>query len=127
RYKIGFGATHLITQLFFDNDLFYTFLNKARETGINVPIEAGIMPIVTTRQIERTVALSGASLPVEFTKMVNKYSNDDASLYEAGIEYATNQIINLLENGVNGIHLYTMNNPDVANKIYANIKDVLKR
>ena len=125
KYKIGAGVKVLITQLFFDNQLFYEFVGKARMMGINVPISAGIMPIVNSRQIERTVALSGASLPHEFTKMISLYEHDEEGLFEAGIEYAVNQIRDLILNGVDGIHLYTMNNPKVALKVYDNIKDIL--
>ncbi len=124
-YKVDAGATHLITQLFFDNKLFYKFIDKARQGGINVPVATGIMPIVATRQIERTVALSGASLPPEFTQMINQYAGDEQGLFEAGIEYATKQIIDLINNGVQGVHIYTMNNPVVSAKIYQNIKNYL--
>ena len=125
KYKIGAGVKVLITQLFFDNQLFYEFVGKARMLGIKVPISAGIMPIVNSRQIERTVALSGASLPHDFTKMIGLYENDPEGLFEAGIEYAVNQIRDLITNGVDGIHLYIMNNADVALKVYEAIKDLL--
>lgn len=126
KYKIGAGVKVLITQLFFDNQVFYEFMGKARLMGINVPVSAGIMPIVSSKQIERTVALSGASLPHKFTKMIGLYENDAEGLFEAGIEYAVEQIRDLITNGVDGIHLYTMNNPNVALKVYDNIKDLLK-
>ncbi len=125
KYKIGAGANVLITQLFFDNKCFYEFVGKARMMGIKVPISAGIMPIVNSRQIERTVALSGASLPPEFTKMISTYEHDPEGLFEAGIQYAVDQIRDLIANGVDGIHLYTMNNPQVALKVYEAIKDLL--
>lgn len=125
KYKIGAGVKALITQLFFDNQLFYEFMGKARMLGIKVPVSAGIMPIVNSRQIERTVALSGASLPHEFTKMIGLYENDPERLFDAGIEYAVNQIRDLITNGVDGIHLYIMNNPKVALRIYDEIKDLL--
>lgn len=125
KYKIGAGVKVLITQLFFDNQMFYDFIGRARMMGIDVPVSAGIMPIVNSRQIERTVALSGASLPHEFTKMIGLYENDPENLFEAGIEYASNQIRDLITNGAEGIHLYTMNNPKVAMKVYENIKDLL--
>lgn len=125
KYKIGAGVKVLITQLFFDNQLFYEFVGKARMLGIKVPISAGIMPIVNSRQIERTVALSGASLPPEFTKMIGRYEHDPEGLFEAGIEYAVEQIRDLIKNGVDGIHLYTMNNPKVALAVYDKIKDLL--
>ena len=126
KYKIGAGVKALIIQLFFDNQLFYEFIGKARMMGIRVPISAGIMPIVNSRQIERTVALSGASLPHEFTKMIGLYENDPEGLFDAGIEYAVNQIRDLITNGVDGIHLYIMNNPEVARRVYEDIKDLLQ-
>lgn len=118
KYKIGAGVKVLITQLFFDNQCFYEFVGKARMMGIKVPVSAGIMPIVNSRQIERTVALSGASLPHDFTKMISLYENNPEKLFEAGIQYAVDQIRDLIINGVDGIHLYTMNNPKVALKVY---------
>lgn len=125
KYKIGAGVNVLITQLFFDNKKFYEFIGKARMMGIKVPVSAGIMPIVNSRQIERTVALSGASLPSEFSKMISTYEYDPEGLFEAGIEYAVKQIRDLITNGVDGIHLYTMNNPKVALKVHDAIKDML--
>ncbi len=125
KYKIGAGTKVLISQLFFDNQLFYSFTEKVRKAGINVPISAGIMPIVTTAQIKKTVALSGASLPIEFTKMISTNEHDPDLLYEAGIQFAANQIRDLLNNGVDGIHLYTMNKADVSLRVYDKIKDLL--
>lgn len=127
KYKIDAGVTHLITQLFFDNSLFYHFLDMARSRGINVPVQAGIMPIVKVRQIERTVALSGASLPPKFTKMISKYDTDSEALFEAGIEYAIEQINDLLAHGIDGIHLYAMNNSEVAKRVYEGVRAALKR
>lgn len=125
KYKIGAGAKALITQLFFDNQKFYEFLAQARNLGISVPVSAGIMPIVSKKQIERTVALSGASLPHEFTKMISLYENNPEELYSHGIQYAVDQIRDLLQHGVDGIHLYTMNNPEVSLAVYEKIKDLL--
>lgn len=127
KYKIEAGAGHLITQLFFDNGSFYRFIEKARSRGVTVPIQAGIMPIVNSRQIERTVALSGASLPLAFTKLVNQYEHDSEGLFKAGIQYAAEQINDLLANGAEGIHLYIMNNPVVAGKVYEEIRTALGR
>lgn len=124
KYKIGAGVKALITQLF-DNQLFYDFMVQVRNAGIDIPVSAGIMPIVSKKQIEKTVALSGASLPHEFTKMIGLYENDPEELYQHGIDYAVMQIRDLLEHGVDGIHLYTMNNPDVSLAIYEKIKDLL--
>ena len=127
KYKIDAGVTHLITQLFFDNEQFYVFMDKLRKSGIDTPVEAGIMPIVTTRQLERTVALSGASLPADFTRMVSRYSQNPEALHHAGIAYAIEQIHELVEHGVQGIHLYTMNNARVAKEIYEGIKTEMGR
>ena len=124
-HKIDAGATHLITQLFFDNGVFYRFLNMARKAGIQVPIEAGVMPIVSKSQVERTVALSSASLPSAFTKMISKYDHDEQALFDAGIDYAIRQLRDLIEGGADGIHLYAMNRPTVAQKVYEGIRDLL--
>lgn len=125
--KVDAGASHLITQLFFDNEKFYRFREKVDKAGIKVPIEAGIMPIVNIRQVEKTVALSGASLPGEFTHMVSRYSNSPEALHHAGIAYAIEQIYELLENGVQGVHIYAMNNARVAKEIYEGVKSRLGR
>ena len=125
KYKIGAGVEVLITQLFFDNDAFYEFLDMARSAGIRVPISAGIMPIVKASQIEKTVQLSGASLPHEFTAMISRYEHDPEGLYEAGIEYAVGQIRDLIDHGVDGIHVYTMNDPRVAIRVHEAIRDLL--
>ncbi|MDO5784480.1 MAG: methylenetetrahydrofolate reductase [NAD(P)H] [Eubacteriales bacterium] len=126
RTKIDAGATHLISQLFFDNNDFYAFLERAKLAGINVPIEAGIMPVINKSQIERMVSTCGASLPRKFAHMVSRYENDPEALFDAGIAYAVDQIIDLIASGVDGIHLYTMNNPRVAHIIYTRIKKVLE-
>ena len=123
--KVEAGAEHLISQLFFDNQLFYDFRDKARLAGINVPIEAGIMPVVNKKQIERMVSLCGASLPGKFTQMMAKYGESETAMRDAGIAYATNQIVDLLSHGVDGIHLYTMNNPLIAKRITESVKSLL--
>jgi len=125
KYKIGAGVKALITQLFFDNQKFYYFMEQARAAGITAPVSAGIMPIVSKKQIEKTVALSGASLPRRFTGMISLYENDPKGLYENGIQYAVEQIRDLLHHGADGIHLYTMNNPDVSLAVYERIQDLL--
>lgn len=117
RKKVEAGADHLITQLFFDNDYFYEFRESAAIAGINVPIEAGIMPVVNKKQIERMVTTCGASLPKKFVRIMQKYEHNPEALRDAGIAYAINQIVDLVASGVDGIHLYTMNNPYVARKI----------
>ncbi len=125
KYKIGAGVRVLITQLFFDNDAFYNFVGRARSMGISVPISAGIMPIVKSSQIEKTVQLSGASLPHEFTAMIGRYEHDPEGLYEAGIAFAVDQARDLIKSGADGIHLYTMNDPRVALRVWEGIRDLL--
>lgn len=123
--KVDAGASHLISQLFFDNELYYSFLNKVKIAGINVPIAAGIMPVVNKNQIQRMVSLCGASLPPKFSKMMQRYGDNPEAIRDAGIAYAVDQIVDLISNGVDGIHLYTMNNPYVATSIYESIKNLL--
>ena len=125
KYKIDAGVEGLITQLFFDNDRMYRYLDKLDKAGIDVPIDAGIMPITNINQIKRTVALSGASLPPEFTKMIGKYEHDPYGLFDAGMDYAIKQIRELIDHGIDGIHLYIMNSPEVAIYVYDGIKDLL--
>lgn len=123
--KVDAGAEHLISQLFFDNDHFYEFLDKARAAGINVPVEAGIMPCVNANQIQRMVTMCGASLPAKFTRIMARFENSPEAMRDAGIAYAVDQITDLAANGVDGIHLYTMNNPYVARKISKSVESVL--
>ena len=118
--------SHLITQLFFDNGTFYRFLNLARKAGITVPVQAGVMPIVNVRQISRTVALSSASLPHSFTKMISRWEHDEQALFDAGIDYAISQIRDLITGGADGVHLYAMNNPEVARRVYDGVSDLLE-
>ena len=119
--KVELGAEHLVSQLFFDNNAFYSFIEKARIAGINVPIEAGIMPVVNIKQIERMVSMCGASLPPKFSKIMSRFADKPEALFDAGVAYAIDQIIDLISNGVDGIHLYTMNNPIVAQRIFSAI------
>lgn len=126
REKVDAGAEHLMSQLFFDNGHFWDFLEKARIAGVNVPIEAGIMPVSNKKQIERMVSMCGASLPAKFSRMMAKYENDPESLRDAGIAYAVDQIVDLISGGADGIHLYTMNNPYVAEKITSAVSGLLK-
>lgn len=115
--KVDCGANHLISQLFFDNSCFYQFLEKARCAGIEVPIEAGIMPVVNRKQIERMVNVCGVVLPEKYVKMMEKYGENNDAIRDAGIAYAIDQIVDLVSHGVDGVHLYTMNNPYIAKKI----------
>ena len=125
--KVDAGASHLISQLFYHNPDFYAFLEKAAQAGISVPVEAGIMPVTSKKSIERMVSLCGASIPKRLAKLMARYADDPASLKAAGLEYAIMQIIELLENGVDGIHIYTMNNPDVARYIMEQIAEDVPR
>ena len=124
--KVDAGADHLLSQLFFDNSAFYHFLDLARDRGISVPIEAGIMPVVNKASIERMVTMCGASLPPKFTKMMARFENHPDALRDAGIAYAIDQIVDLASHGVDGIHLYTMNNPYVATKISEAVDGILR-
>lgn len=124
--KVDAGASHLVSQLFFDNGHFYAFLEKARAAGISVPIEAGIMPCVNAKQIQRMVTMCGASLPVKFTRLIARYGDSPEAMRDAGIAYAVDQIIDLAANGADGIHLYTMNNPYVARKISESVSKVIR-
>ncbi len=123
--KVDAGASHLISQLFFDNECFYSFREKAELAGIDVPIEAGIMPVVNKKQIERMVTTCGASLPTKFVRIMNKYEDNPEALRDAGIAYAINQIVDLAASGVDGIHLYTMNNAYVARKISEAVSGII--
>ena len=126
KQKVDAGCDHLITQLFFDNELFYRFRERCELAGINVPIEAGIMPVLNKKQIERMVTMCGASLPPKFAKIMARYEDKPEALRDAAIAYAVDQIVDLYSQGVDGIHLYTMNKPDVAKKIYGSISSLIK-
>lgn len=125
RKKVDNGCTHLISQLFFDNSVFYRFLERKQIAGIKIPVEAGIMPVTSKSQIERMVSMCGASLPSKFSKIMQKYEHKPEALRDAGIAYAVEQIVDLIANGVDGIHLYTMNNPYVARKITEAVGNLL--
>ena len=124
KQKVDAGATHLLSQLFFDNDQFYRFLERCKIKGINVPIEAGIMPVTNKKSIERMVSLTNAKLPKKFTDMMARYEAFPEAIRDAGIAYAIDQIVDLVTHGVQGIHLYTMNNPHIARKIYEATKSL---
>lgn len=123
--KVDAGCDFLTTQMFFDNDLLYAFLYKIRDVGINVPIVAGIMPITNAKQVERAVKLSGSFMPKRFRSLVDRFGDDPEAMKQAGIAYATDQIIDLYANNVTNVHLYTMNKPDVAEKIKNNLTQIL--
>jgi methylenetetrahydrofolate reductase (NADPH) len=123
--KVEAGAEFLTTQMFFDNNLLYTFLYKIREAGISVPVIPGVMPITNANQVERAVKLSGSFVPQRFKSLVDKFGPDPAAMKQAGIAYATDQIIDLYANGITNVHVYSMNKPDVAMKIQSNLSDIL--
>ena len=123
--KVDAGCDFLTTQMFFDNNLLYNFLYKIREAGITVPIVPGIMPITNANQVERAIKLSGSFMPQRFKSLVDKFGADPAAMKQAGIAYATDQIIDLYANGITNIHVYSMNKPDVAEKIQSNLSDIL--
>lgn len=124
--KVEAGCDFLTTQMFFDNSIFYNFLYRAREAGIEVPIVAGIMPITRKEQVKRAIQLSGSSVPSRFFSMVDTFGDNEKAMKQAGIIYASEQIIDLIANGVKHIHVYTMNNPDVAEGIMNNVSEILK-
>ncbi len=125
--KVDAGCDFLTTQMFFDNNLLYNFLYKIREQGITVPIIPGIMPITNANQVERAVKLSGSFMPQRFKSLVDKFGSDPAAMKQAGIAYATDQIIDLYANGITNVHVYSMNKPDVAKKILSNLSDILDK
>lgn len=123
--KVDVGCDFLTTQMFFDNDVFYNYLYRLREKGINVPIIAGIMPITNAKQIKRSMQLSGSYLPPRFKAIVDRFGDNPEAMKQAGIVYASEQIIDLIANGVNHIHVYTMNKPEVAAAIQANLSQII--
>ena len=123
--KIDAGCDFLTTQMFFDNNLLYNFLYKIREAGITVPVIPGIMPITNAKQVERAVKLSGSFMPQRFKSLVDKFGSDPAAMKQAGIAYATDQIIDLYANNITNVHVYSMNKPDVAELIQRNLSDIL--
>lgn len=123
--KVDAGCDFLTTQMFFDNNLLYNFLYKIREAGITVPIIPGIMPITNANQVERAIKLSGSFMPQRFKSIVDKFGGNPAAMKQAGIAYATDQIIDLYANGIKHVHVYSMNKPDVAAKIQGNLSDIL--
>ena len=126
REKVDAGCDFLTTQMFFDNNILYNFLYKIRQAGITVPVVAGIMPVTNSSQIRRICQLSGTQLPRRFLAIVDRFGDNPAAMKQAGIAYATEQIIDLLANGVENIHVYTMNKPDVAASIQNNLSEILK-
>ena len=125
REKVDAGCDFLTTQMFFDNNLFYSFLYKIREAGITVPVLPGIMPITSARQVERAITLSGSFMPQRFRILVDRFGGNEDAMKQAGIAYATDQIIDLFANGIRNVHVYSMNKPDVAAGILANLSAII--
>ena len=123
--KVEAGCDFLTTQMFFDNNLLYNFLYKIRQAGIEVPVVAGIMPITNAKQVERAISLSGSFMPQRFKSLVDKFGNDPAAMKQAGIAYATDQIIDLYANGIQCVHVYSMNKPDVAQAVWNNLSHIV--
>ncbi|MCR5688410.1 MAG: methylenetetrahydrofolate reductase [NAD(P)H] [Lachnospiraceae bacterium] len=127
REKVDAGAEFLTTQMFFDNNLFYNFLYKIREAGITCPIIPGIMPITNASQVKRAIELSGSFMPQRFKSLVDAFGENPQAMCQAGIAYATDQIIDLYANGIKSVHVYSMNKPDVAAAIFANLSEILTK
>ena len=125
RRKVDAGAQFLSTQMFFDNSLFYSYLNRLHAAGINVPVLAGIMPITNKRILTRSLAMSGTAVPARYIAMVDAYGDSPEAMKQAGIAYATEQILDLYANGVRNVHVFAMNKPDVAKAISENIRPIL--
>ena len=123
--KVDAGCEFLTTQMFFDNNLLYNFLYKIREAGITVPIIPGIMPITNAKQVERAIHLSGSFMPQRFKSLVDKFGHSPAAMKQAGIAYATDQIIDLYANGITNVHVYSMNKPDVAAQIKNSLSEII--
>ncbi len=125
--KVDAGCDFLTTQMFFDNNLLYNFLYKIREAGITVPVVPGIMPITNANQVARAIQLSGSFMPQRFKSLVDKFGSNPAAMKQAGIAYATDQMIDLYANGITNVHVYSMNKPDVAEKIQSNLSDIIEK
>ena len=125
RQKVDAGCSFMTTQMFFDNNLLYNFLYKIRESGITVPVIPGIMPITNGNQVERAIKLSGSFMPQRFKSLVDTFGSSPAAMKQAGIAYATDQIIDLFANGIRNVHVYSMNKPEVAAAIIDNLSDII--
>ncbi|MGN0173205.1 MAG: methylenetetrahydrofolate reductase [Acutalibacteraceae bacterium] len=126
RIKTQSGCEFLTTQMFFDNNILYNFIMRLLKVGVDVPVVAGIMPVTNAKQIKRIMSISGSALPQRFIRIVDRFADNPSALKQAGIAYATEQIIDLYANGINNVHVYSMNNPDVAEKIKNNLTEILK-
>ena len=125
--KVEAGCEYLTTQMFFDNNIFFNFMYRIREAGITVPVIPGIMPITKRAQVKNAVKLSGCNVPERFKNIVDRFGDTESAMSQAGVEYATDQIIDLIANGVNHIHIYSMNKPEIAKAIQDNLSEIIKR
>ena len=125
RIKAECGCEFLTTQMFFDNNILYNFMYRLMRRGVNIPVIPGIMPVTNAKQIKRIISISGNSLPQRFVRLVDRYADNPLAMKQAGIAYATEQIVDLYANGFNAVHVYSMNNPDVAAKIKENLSEII--
>lgn len=125
--KVEAGCEYLTTQMFFDNNIFFNFMYRIREAGITVPVIPGIMPITKRAQVKNAVKLSGCNVPERFKNIVDRFGDTESAMSQAGVAYATDQIIDLIANGVNHIHMYSMNKPEIAKAIQDNLSEIIKR
>ena len=125
--KVEAGCEYLTTQMFFDNNIFFNFMHRIREAGITVPVIPGIMPITKRAQVKNAVKLSGCNVPERFKNIVDRFGDTESAMSQAGVAYATDQIIDLIANGVNHIHIYSMNKPEIAKAIQDNLSEIIKR
>ena len=126
KIKVESGAQFLTTQMFFDNNILYNFMYRLYKAGVNVPVVAGVMPVTNAAQIKRICSISGSALPQRFVRIVDRYGDNPEAMKQAGIAYATEQIVDLFANGINAVHVYSMNKPDVAKAIFANVSEIIK-
>ncbi len=126
KIKVESGCEFLTTQMFFDNNILYNFMYRMLRSGVDVPVVAGIMPVTNASQIKRIISISNNSLPQRFVRIVDRYGDDPAAMRQAGIAFATEQIVDLFANGINAVHVYSMNKPDIAKAIIDNVSDILK-
>ena len=126
RIKVESGCEFLTTQMFFDKNILYNFMYRLLRAGVDVPVVAGIMPVTNAKQIKRILKISDNALPQRFVRLVDRYGDNPEAMKQAGIAYATEQIIDLYANGVNAVHVYSMNNPSVADAIKNNVSEIIK-
>ncbi len=126
KFKIDAGCEFLTTQMFFDNNILYNYMFKLRDAGIDVPVVAGIMPVTNAKSVKRICSISGLALPPRFKMIIDRYGDSPEAMKQAGIAFATEQVIDLLANGIKSVHIYAMNKPDIAEKIKENLSEIIK-